>query len=67
MDNSGKTEEEVLKSNEEKTYFQLNEFFNFLKLDVNHEEIEALNELVNPGSLTDKVTYESILYNPLLL
>jgi hypothetical protein len=30
-----------------------------LKLDVNHEEIEALNELVNPDSSTDKISYES--------
>ncbi len=43
---------------EKKTYNQLKEFLNLLKVDASQEEIEALDELANPEG-GDEISFES--------
>lgn len=45
---------------EKKTYNQLKEFLNLLKVDASQEEIEALDELANPER-SDEITFESLI------
>lgn len=51
---------------EKKTYNQLKEFLNLLKVDASQEEIEALDELANPDK-SDEITFESLIINLMLL
>lgn len=42
------------------SYHKIKEFFNFLNLEINNEEIEALDELANPeGNAT--ISYDDLL------